>query len=287
MIIVLGASGQLGFELLRACDDLALAHAGLTHADIEVENLASVSTALAKYADMENLTVINTAAFHNVDACEKDGDRAVEVNCVGSQNVAQWCRQHGAKYVYISTDYCNATPLDASGLPLSVYAKTKLAGELAALTICPDALVVRVGTLYGASGCRAKNGGGNFIDTVVEKIKSQQPFSLPDYTSILTTSAHDAAYRILHNLDRSGVWYGTDVVLAHSHYQLGLQLCSILDLPDKIMAVSHDPNDTIRPYSTRLPNIHKDWAGPQLDSHLHTPCSPLRAYLIEKGYINE
>ena len=285
MIIVLGASGQLGTELLSACDSLAFAHAGLTHADIEVENLASISTALAKYAGMDNLTVINTAAFHNVDACEKDGDRAFQVNCVGSQNVAQWCRQHGAKYCFVSTDFIAGTPTDASGLPLSVYAKTKLAGELAALSICPGALVVRVGTLYGASGCRAKSGGGNFIDTVVGKIKSQQPFSLPDYTSILTTSAHDAAYRILHNLDRSGVWYGTDWQLPRSHYQIGLELCNILNLTSKIMAVSHDPNDTIRPHTTSLPEIHRGWAGPQLDSHLPTLCPPLRAYCIEKGYI--
>lgn len=273
MIIVLGASGQLGTELLSACDDLALAHVGLTHADIEVENLASISTALAKYAGMDNLTVINTAAFHNVDACEKDGDRAFQVNCVGSQNVAQWCRQHGAKYVYISTDYCQA----GTELPVSVYAKSKLAGELAALCVCPDALVVRAGTLYGFVGPKGKPDRKNFIDVVVEKIKSQEPFDLPAYTSIVPTSAKNAAAKILKHLHYSGVVYAVDSYAARSHYDLGCWLALHLELPSRIRAVSYDPNDTIRPHKI-------DYQGDHFPSRPDGD-DPIHEYLIEKGYI--
>ena len=277
MIAIIGV-GQLGQELLSACDRLGLACRGLTHDDIELTEPSDFQFQIPS----EATTVINTAAFHNLEECEKDQWLAWRVNSHGSAALASYCRWQKKKYVFVSSDYCgNCTPTDASSFPLSVYAKTKLAGELAALSICPDALVVRLGTLYGVAGCAGKPGRGNLIDTIVEKVKKQEPFTLPDYTSVPITSAKRAAERILKNLDKSGVWYGTDPTANTSHYKLGQRIATYLHLPDKIMAVSKDPNDTLRPNTASVGQLL-----PWTTCPANASSDYLREYLVEKGHID-
>lgn len=279
MIVVIGSTGQLGVELVKACAVLGMGCIGLSHDEIDV-----TSSHVSRFREIHDnhpsasITVINTAAYHDLTKCEEHPDQAYGVNALGSENVANACKEYGWKYVYVSTDYCAGLPTDKNGLPRSVYAKTKLIGELAALTLCPEALVVRVGTMYGVAGCRAK-GGGNFIDTVVAKIKAQQPFSLPNYTLVLTTYARHAAYRILGNVDKCGVWYATDECEHASHYAIGCRLASDLGLDNMIQSISYDPNDTLRPNNT--------WVleGRQLFLSCHVEDTPIREYLKEKGHI--
>lgn len=285
MVAIIGANGQLGVELCKSCGTLGLGYYAISHSNIRVEDTTSVNNCLNDLPYKPDV-VINTAAFHNVDKCESAPSLAFAVNAEGSANVAMWCRDNGVKYCFVSTDYCHAEPTDQSGFPLNVYGKTKLAGELAALSICPDALVARVAGLYGASGCRAKN-GGNFINTVAEKIKQQEPFTLPDYTSVLWTSAKEASLRILKNLDKSGVWYGTDTCTGTSPYKMGCRIADYLNLPNKIQAISFDPNDTIRPHKTEVRKVGHNYRWLALSIMDIGPCysDPLDEYLREKGYI--
>lgn len=284
MIVVIGSTGQLGQELIRGCDEQGYAYCGLTHDSIGVESMQSVQRALDGIG-VPVTAVINTAAFHDLQKCEEDPVRAYAVNAEGSANVAKWCASHGAKYVYVSSDYVGGTPTDESGFPLSVYAKSKLAGEVNAVTICPDALVARVGTMYGVAGCSGKVGRGNFIDTVVAKIKQQEPFTLPGYTSVLTTYAKDAARRIVTRMEETGVWYATDGCCGHSHYAIGETICRYLGLPSKIQAISYDPNDTLRPSKTEV--AHRRWLALSIFTLGPVPVTdPIHDYLIEKGHIN-
>ena len=274
MIICIGSNGQLGSEIVKAADKLGMACVGLTHDDIEVTGDVGDFQFIVPTG---STTIINTAAYHDLSLCEKDPLLAWRVNAQGSGNLAWYCatRKPSIKYVYISTDYCHAQPLSPDGFPLSVYAKTKLAGELAALSICHDALVARVGTLYGATGCRAK-GGSNFIKAILPKIKSGQSFTLPDYTNVYFTNARRAAYRILTNLSSIGVWYATDERM--SHYQMGCKVCDMLGLPNHIVAVSHDPDDTLRPNESTEAVRLLQW---------YREGDPLKEYLLDEGEICE
>ena len=274
MVAIIGSNGQLGNELVRRCRETGQAYVGLTHDDLDVTWDDDVYKVLFKMSPRPTV-VINTAAYHNIEDCENNPVEAHDVNAVGSANIALWCRANNAKYVYISTEFCHGTPAQ-SGLPLSVYAKTKLAGELAALSICPDALVVRVAGLYGQWGCRAK-GGSNFINAVLNKIRSGQNFTLPNDTQVYFTNARDAAIRIIVNLSKQGVWYATDGVL-RSHYAIGGALCQLTGLPNRILGVASDPNDVLRPRLSK--------AG----RHLHSASTsedPLRSYLVEIGELVE
>lgn len=292
MVIVIGSNGQLGTELLKACDRYGLGCVGLTHDDLDIalfgldyDQAAEKLDRIAK--DFTGpLTIINTAAYHDMAQCERNPGSSYLINSQAPVGLALWCKNWGARLVHISTDYCDGKPTDTSRLPLSVYAKTKLAGELGVLSVYPESLIVRVGTLYGVAGCRAK-GGGNFVDTVVEKVKRQEPFTLPDYTCVLTAYAHDAAERIVRNLGATGVWYATDQCRGESHYRLGCRIAALLGLPNKIQAISQDPNDTLRPHTTEVPI---NGTGSTLTKYrrLETEkvTEPLYNYMVEKGYIN-
>ncbi|MFP4642332.1 MAG: SDR family oxidoreductase, partial [Dehalococcoidia bacterium] len=99
-VLVIGANGQLGSDLCKELDSVVLAT--LTHSEVEITDLASVRQALEKRRPD---VVINCAAFHRVDDCEDDPDKAFRVNALGSRNVAVVAQELGAKLVFLSTDY--------------------------------------------------------------------------------------------------------------------------------------------------------------------------------------
>ena len=103
--------------------------------------------------------VVNCAAYTKVDLAEGDPTRAHAVNAVGPENVAHVCARAGADLIHISTDYVfsgtkrRPYEIDDETAPLSVYGRTKLAGELAVRAAMPDAHVVRSAWIYeGADG---------------------------------------------------------------------------------------------------------------------------------------
>jgi dTDP-4-dehydrorhamnose reductase len=129
--------------------------------------------------------VVNCAAYTRVDAAEEDQDGAHAVNALGPEDVAHACARAGADLIHISTDYVfsgskrRPYEIDDETGPLSVYARTKLAGELLVLAAMPDAHIVRTAWVYeGADGSdfaavmrRLARGDGP-VDVVADQIGS-------------------------------------------------------------------------------------------------------------------
>jgi len=130
-ILVTGARGMLGHEVVRV---LAKEHTVLQVRHDELEITSAEQTARA-FALHDPEIVINCAAFTNVDDCETNSARAFSVNGLGVEILARACAQSGAALVHISTDYVfdgtktGAYAEDDAPRPLSVYGKSKLAGE--------------------------------------------------------------------------------------------------------------------------------------------------------------
>jgi dTDP-4-dehydrorhamnose reductase len=144
---------MLGRDVLRAAGGRAT---GLTHAELDVMDAAAVAEALS------GATVINCAAYTNVDGAESDSEAAHAVNADGARNVAE----AAARVVYVSTDYVfdgsKKEPYvesDPTG-PLQEYGHSKLTGERATAEANEDHLVVRSSWLFGA-------GGRNFVETML------------------------------------------------------------------------------------------------------------------------
>ena len=121
--------------------------------------------------------VYNCAAFHNVEVCESEEDRAFEVNARAVKRLATACADHGARFVHLSTNYVFDGTADRPygedelPSPRSIYAISKLAGEHAALAYAPGALVVRTAGLYGLHGSVSK--GGNFVTRMIDRARDQ------------------------------------------------------------------------------------------------------------------
>jgi dTDP-4-dehydrorhamnose reductase len=170
-VLITGAGGQLGSDLqmlLAGSEEVMAA----SHDQLDVTDDAAIARSLANFSPS---LVVNCAAFHNVDLCEREEDRSFEVNATAVKRLAQACEPIGAKLVHFSTNYV----FDGTGdepheeddrpAPRSVYAISKLAGEQCALAYAPAALVIRTAGLYGLQGSASK--GGNFVTRVVARAR--------------------------------------------------------------------------------------------------------------------
>src|SRR5579871_4168128 len=160
-IAVVGSNGQLGSDVAAAFAKNGDEVVPLTHSDIELSNLESVSGCLQV---VRPDVVVNTAAMHHVENCEREPEKAFAVNGLGSRNLALVVRDLGAALMHVSTDYvfdgAKGTPYEESDAPnpLNVYGNTKLSGEYFVRGTVEKHFVLRVSAIYGRSPCRAKGG---------------------------------------------------------------------------------------------------------------------------------
>jgi dTDP-4-dehydrorhamnose reductase len=154
-LLVTGAGGQLGHDVVAtagAAGDEVLA---LTRAELDVADRAAV---LAAISGWKPEVVIHCAAWTAVDACESDPGRAMEVNGLAVRWVAEACDASEAHLVHVSTDYVFDGTLDRPyhefdrPNPLGVYGSSKLAGEREALVLGPAATIVRTSWVAGEHG---------------------------------------------------------------------------------------------------------------------------------------
>ena len=200
-VLITGARGQLGSDL-----GVLLAERGEVRAagrdELDVTDDAAVAAAMAA---LSPTLVVNCAAFHNVDVCEREEDRSFEVNARAVKRLAQACAATGAKLVHFSTNYVfdgtSAEPYDEGDRPSprSVYAISKLAGEHAALAYAPGALVVRTAGLYGMHGSESK--GGNFVTRMLARAREQGSLRMVADQRLTPTFTGDLARAVVEALD--------------------------------------------------------------------------------------
>src|SRR5438128_2582710 len=117
-VAVIGANGQLGSDVVAAFASHGDEAVGLEHADIELSDIDSVSACLQ---ELRPQVVVNTAAMHHVENCEREPGKAFAVNGLGSRNLALVVRDLGATLMHVSTDYvfdgAKASPYEESDTP--------------------------------------------------------------------------------------------------------------------------------------------------------------------------
>lgn len=189
VIAVVGASGQLGSELLSLWGDRAV---GLTRDQLDLADPSTVDAALEA---TDARVVVNAAAYNQVDRAETEPATAMEVNAQGPRRLARWCAAHGLRLVHVSSDFVFGadssrgspyTESDETG-PLGAYAVSKLGGELYVRSGCPDHLVVRTCGLYGHAASRRET-GGNFVETMLRLASEGGPVRVVDDQCCTPTS---------------------------------------------------------------------------------------------------
>jgi dTDP-4-dehydrorhamnose reductase len=189
--LITGGGGQLASDLVALLGDEARAY---THAELDIRDGEAVARA---YEEVQPDLVYNCAAFHNLDACERDPAQAWAVNVEAVRGLAR----RGARLVHISTNYVfdgrREEPYGEEDLPAprSVYALTKLAGEHAALAYGEGSLIVRSAGLYGRHGSESK--GGNFIQRMLARAREGAELRIVADQRLQPTFTADLAAAIL------------------------------------------------------------------------------------------
>jgi dTDP-4-dehydrorhamnose reductase len=196
-VLITGGGGQLASDLeaqLRTDAEVVAP----SRADLDITDDAAVR---AVFDDVRPAVVYNCAAFHNVEVCEREEDRAFEVNARAVKRLAARCAEHGARLVHLSTNYVFDGDADRPygedelPSPRSIYAISKLAGEHAALAYAPGALVVRTAGLYGLHGSVSK--GGNFVTRMIGRAREQSGLKVVADQRLTPTFTSDLAFGIL------------------------------------------------------------------------------------------
>jgi dTDP-4-dehydrorhamnose reductase len=155
-ILVTGAAGQLGHDVVIAAESANRHVVGLDRMRLDLSDEAATEEAVAS---LRPRAVINCAAYTAVDDCETNEEHAYLVNERGVRNLAAACASVGAHLVHVSTDYVFDGDLDRpyseqdAPNPQSVYGRSKLAGEVAAADVLGDGLtIVRTSWVCGEHG---------------------------------------------------------------------------------------------------------------------------------------
>jgi dTDP-4-dehydrorhamnose reductase len=220
--LILGGTGMLGGAVVAEARSRGWAALGLSRAQGDLTDRGRL---LGWAESFRPEVVVNCAAYTRVDAAETERERAFAVNDEGVAHAADLAARAGARLVHVSTDYVfdgtARVPYreDAPPAPLSVYGRSKLAGERRAL-VYDRSIVVRTSWLFGP-------GGPNFVTTMVGLIAAgrlplrvvadQQgcPTSTPSLARALLDLAAREASGIVHYQDREPVsWYAFAVEIA-------------------------------------------------------------------------
>jgi dTDP-4-dehydrorhamnose reductase len=205
-IVIVGSNGRLGAALLREYRE-KFDVIGFNHAQLDLEYPDQIRS---KIDQLEFDLMINCAAFTNLDLCEAEPERAFQINAEAPKVLAQICGAKKAKLIHFSTDYVfegeKREPYLETEVarPISVYAKSKLAGERNVLGTVgeavgfPDAsparttatpsptnnpnLIVRVSWVFGPDR-------PSFVDLMIKRAREEEhveavadKFSAPTYS---------------------------------------------------------------------------------------------------------
>jgi dTDP-4-dehydrorhamnose reductase len=201
-VLITGGGGQLASDLEAALSARAEVRAPGRSA-LDVTDDAALA---AVFEDFQPTVIYNCSAFHNVEVCEREEDQSFAVNARAVKRLATLSAEAGARFVHFSTNYVFDGRADepytelALPNPESVYAISKLAGEFAALSYAPGALVVRTSGLYGLHGSASK--GGNFVTRMLGRAREQGFLKMVADQRLTPTFTADLAAAVVDAVDR-------------------------------------------------------------------------------------
>lgn len=257
-VLVTGSNGQLGNELRI----LGGTTNGLEFTFIDVDEMDFTRPdEMRGYFQQQRFDfIINTAAYTDVDGAESNEDLAFAVNERAVATLCEICREKNTRLIHVSTDYVfdgrAFRPIEESAepAPLSVYGRSKLAGEKVILSRLPDAYIVRTSWLYSAFG-------KNFVKTVV-RLSAEREFlnvvadqvGSPTYARDLGTTIVQMVRAIASNrVDAPGIYHYANEGVA-SWYDVAAAIVRNKELSCKIVPIRTDeyPVKAQRPHYSVL-----------------------------------
>ena len=259
-ILVTGAMGQLGSDVIIELNQRGIDNIGIDIAELDITDANAVREYLKH---RKPKSVIHCAAYTAVDKAEDEPELCMRVNADGTENIARVCSEIDAEMTYISTDYVfsgegdKPYETDDSTRPLQVYGKSKLAGEEAVLLYLNKHYIVRTSWVFGKNG-------SNFVRTMLKLAETRAEISVvndqigsPTYTPDLATLICDIALT-----GKYGVYHATNegfcswAEFAEEIIRLNGNQCRTNHIPTEMY-----PTKAVRPKNSRLSKASLDREG--------------------------
>ena len=263
-ILVTGANGQLGRELLKCSNNLGFVSVGLNRDELDIQNIWCIQKAIEEY---EPDCLINTAAYTSVDKAESESELAFAINETAVSFLAKCCKDANIPLVHFSSDYVFSG--NKSGLyseenhpePINIYGKSKLAGEYVLQQECEKFLIFRTSWVFSMHG-------NNFLKTMLRLGTQNESLSVIADQFGKPTSASELARVCLETLRNKnlGQW-GTyhlaqpEITNWHEFSKVIFDKARLLGFPLKMSSLS--------PISTdQFPTVARRPANSALDCSL-------------------
>lgn len=250
-ILVTGVGGQLGYDVCRVLEARKIEHRGVDLKDFDITDAAATHAYIVDHAPD---AVIHCSAWTAVDKAEDNLELVRKVNAEGPRNIAEACREIGAKMLYISTDYVFPgdgerfyEPEDPTG-PLGAYGQTKLDGERAVRELLEKYFIVRISWVFGKNG-------NNFVKTMLKLSETHDEVSVvcdqigsPTYTADLAPLLCDMIVT-----EKYGVYHATNEGVC-SWAEFAQEIFHLAGKQTKVRAIptSEYPTRAVRPLNSRM-----------------------------------
>lgn len=255
-VLVTGARGQLGYDVVNELKGRGHEAIGVDIAEMDITDCESVKRVFSKVRPQ---AVVHCAAWTAVDAAEdaENIGKVRAINAEGTKYIAEECKKHDSKLIYISTDYVfdgqGSEPWKADCKdykPLSVYGQTKLEGELAVSSTLEKYFIVRIAWVFGLNG-------KNFVKTMLNVGKTHDTVRVVSDQIGTPTYTYDLA-RLLVDMvesEKYGYYHATNEGGYISWYDFTKEIYRQAGLDTKVIPVTtveYGLSKAARPYNSRL-----------------------------------
>lgn len=250
-VLVTGANGQLGYDVVKELQKQNIECYGATRQDFDIVDFEATKKFITNYMPD---AVIHCAAYTAVDKAEDEQGLCYLVNASATENIAEICKKINAKMLYISTDYVfdgtkdGFYKVDDKPNPINVYGKTKLLGEQAVQKILDKYFIVRISWVFGEHG-------NNFVKTMLRLGKERKELNVvadqygsPTYTADLAPLLVEMI-----KTDKYGVYHATNEgVCTWAEFAEEIFKIAGMDVKVNHITTAEYPTRAQRPMNSRL-----------------------------------
>lgn len=250
-VLVTGANGQLGYDVVKELQKQNIECYGAVRKDFDIVDFEATEKFITNYMPD---AAIHCAAYTAVDKAEDEQGLCYLVNASATENIAEICKKINAKMLYISTDYVfdgtkdSFYEVDDKPNPINVYGKTKLLGEQAVQKILNKYFIVRISWVFGEHG-------NNFVKTMLRLGKERKEINVvadqygsPTYTADLAPLLVEMI-----KTDKYGVYHATNEgVCTWAEFAEEIFKIAKLDVKVNHITTEEYPTRAKRPKNSRL-----------------------------------
>lgn len=259
-IMITGATGMLGRDVMRVLQEQHHICLGVGSADFDLTDMDAVRTAVKAF---QPEAIIHCAAYTAVDLAESEPALCCTVNGLGTLNIARAAQAVNARLLYVSTDYIFSGSGDEPWeitdrpMPLNAYGLSKLQGEEAVQALTPRHFILRTSWVFG-------HGGGNFVETIRRLGREKSQLSVVEDQIGSPTYSLDLARLIAQMIvtDHYGIYHATNegfcsfADFARVILRADGSRCRVLAIPS-----AQYPSAARRPLNSRLSKASLDAGG--------------------------